>query len=262
MTTPTAATTTQTTLWIWPTGLFPRRLVYYLRAKRLPHSILATHNMTLIPATINPKIGLVSTGSHEERPAGTSLPFLRLQKPGEEPFYIYESMAIMEYFEDLFASEGGYPDLRGNTLEQRARTRDVLSLLADATFWQGLSLMHGDASTLSWSGMTADQMSATAAQDARARHYRLLSKLEKWVGDGIVKKGWRSISGEGVEVSLADLVLMTAIQYAEESYGQDWIEEHGALRVWCERAKGEAWFVEREELERCEKEGFEGLFVG
>jgi hypothetical protein len=43
----------KTTLWLWPTGLFPRCIIYYLHAKHLTLPILMHHNIYLVPATLN-----------------------------------------------------------------------------------------------------------------------------------------------------------------------------------------------------------------
>jgi len=254
--------TTIHTLWLWPSGFFPRRIMYYLRAKRLPSSILSLHNINIIPVAYTPA-GLASKEGHEARPVGTTLPCLRIEKPGQEPFLVYESMAIMEYFENLFGCEA-YPDLRGSTPEQRSRTSDILSLLQEAIVWHGVAYMHGDPATLLWSGMKTPQ-SSSAFTDAKMRHHKLLSKLEDWVGYGITTEGWRSLSGD-TEVTLADIVLMAAVEFSEHWYARewkDWIAEHGILRIWCEKAKEQPWFVKSKELDEMDtSEIMEGVFVG
>src|SRR4051812_27149110 len=39
----------KTTLWVWSSGAFPRRIVYYFHAKGITTTILAQHNIHLIP---------------------------------------------------------------------------------------------------------------------------------------------------------------------------------------------------------------------
>lgn len=181
---------------------------------------------------------------------------MRIEKSGQEPFFIHESIAIVEHFEELFGKEKGYVSIFGETPEQRAKTRDILSLLADATTWSTAALVHGNKSTLFWSGMKEEDMSMCASRDAKRRFDNLLSKLEDWVYDDVIRKETKSLTGEGADVTLADPVLMAAIMYSEDSYGKDWVEDHGVLRVWCERAKKETWFVGRDELKRCESQGW------
>ncbi|KAF2867306.1 hypothetical protein BDV95DRAFT_610720 [Massariosphaeria phaeospora] len=244
---------TKTTIWLWPTGLYPRRLIYYLRAKCITLSTLATHNIHLIPVTFVPTPALVSKPGYEARPKGTSVPCLRIERSGQEPRFVYESMAIMEYLDEVLGGGNAF----GETVEQRARTRDILSLLADAAAFQGVALIHSDKTTLSWSGIESeDAMSASAAIHATGRFHDLLCKLERWVEEDVIRKEMQSLSGEGAGATMADFVLMTAIMYFEDSYGKDWVEEHGVLRLWCERAKGQAWFAGKELLQKCEDEGW------
>lgn len=248
---------TKATIWIWPTGLFPRRLIYYLRAKRITTSTLIAHNIHLIPVTLSMPAGLVTKPGYEPRPDGLSLPCMRVEQPDGSLFWVRESLAIIGWLEDVFGKEKGYDDIRGNRLEQRAKTADIMSVFADAMSWSGTSLIHSDLSTLSWSGMSQDQMSASAAVDAKRRFHLYLSRLEGWVESDVIGKETKSVSGEGANVTLADIVVMTMVMYTEDAYKKDWLEEHGVLRVWCERAKKEAWFVGIEELKRCEEGGWE-----
>lgn len=251
------------TLWLWPTGLFPRRVIYYFRAKQLTLSKLSAHNITLVPVVQDKSqtgaSSLITKSGYEARPPNTSLPCLRVEKPDTSPVYIHESVAILEYFEELFGKEEGYTDLRGKTPEQRAKTRDVLSLLNDAVFWGGLQLMHSHEYTLTWSGMKREQQSASSATDAKMRKDYYLSRLEGWVQEDIINKEDLSLSGQGTGGSLADFVLMAMIDYNDEIYGRDFVEEHGVLRVWWERARGAGWYVDKKGLKRLEESNLEEL---
>ncbi|KAF2183477.1 hypothetical protein K469DRAFT_689942 [Zopfia rhizophila CBS 207.26] len=259
---PTSTTLPKTTLWLWPSGLYPRRLTYYFLSKSLPPSILSSHNIHLIPVILDPvKRGLFSKPGYEERPTGSSLPILRIEKEGKKPFHISESSSILEYFEELFSAKEGYQEMIGRTPEQRARTRDIVNLVNDAVTWSNVVTRHTDPKSLSWSGMTQEQWSESAATDAKKQVHKLFSKLETWVGEDVIRKGCKSLSGEGMDVSLADMSLMAAIMYAEDMHKWDLVEEHGVLRVWCESAKKESWVMPLEEIYKLEREGLEGLFV-
>jgi glutathione S-transferase len=246
------------TLWLWPTGLFPRRVVYYLRAKNITLSMLQAQNIHLIPVILvkdPPKPGLVSKAGFEPRPSEMSLPALRIQHTDGKEFWIHETSAILEYFEEVFSKARGYEDLRGNTAEQRARTRDALSLLVEASIWGGVALVHSDANTTYWSGLSEGEMSASAAKHAERKFHSLLSRLEKWVEADVVGGESQSLSGLGGSVTLADLLVMAQVEYMQEMYGLDWVGEHGVLRVWYERMKGEEWVVGKEDLLDVENTG-------
>ncbi|ORY17292.1 hypothetical protein BCR34DRAFT_597083 [Clohesyomyces aquaticus] len=264
---PSPSTSTRMTLWIWASGLYPRRVAYYLSAKRLPVSVLETHNIHLIPIIADPvKHILISKPGYEERPSGCSFPCLRIERPGHSPHFIYESSAILEYFEDLFPSSQGYEELVGKTAEQRARTRDIMSLLTEAIVWTNVLTRHIDPSSMSWSGMKSlCEQAPSAAMDAnRVLHDKMLSKLEKWVKEDVVDRKCQSLSGEGIHVTLADIGVMAMVQYVEDKVGRDWFDgRHEVLREWVERAKKADWFLGKEEIARTESEevGLRRLFV-
>ena len=257
--TPPTTLKPKVTIWIWPTGLFPRRIMYYFRAKNITLSTLAAHNIHLIPVAIDMAAKtLKANDKYEQKPEGMSLPCMRIEN-GEEggTEYVHESLAIIAFLEEVLPR--GSQDIMGSTPLQRARTHDILSVLSEAILWTSDALMHSDPNTLFWSGLTESTMSASTAKDAKKRFDRLLSKLEGWVEDGVIRGGMQNLSGQGASVTLVDIVLMTSVCYAEDFYGADWIEDHGVLRIWCERAKGAEWWVSAEALKECEVSGWEAV---
>lgn len=253
------------TIWLWPTGLFPRRLIYYLRAKRITLSALTAHNIHLIPVildTATPKLD--AKEGYEKKPEGMSLPCMRVEHVGEERIeYVHESLAIVGFLEEVFGGTGGEDaqaqgcgNIMGSTPSQRARTNDILSLLAEATVYANIALIHSDPTTLFWSGLTSSAMSASTAADASRRFHNMLSKLEGWVEKDVIKGQMSSLSGEGSAVTLADVVLMSSVTYAEDHNGVGWVEGHEGLTSWCERVKGCAWWVGAEGLRGCEESGW------
>ncbi|KAF2106984.1 hypothetical protein BDV96DRAFT_654077 [Lophiotrema nucula] len=147
----------------------------------------------------------------------------------------------MEYLEDLFDGEDGLRTLRGSTAVQRARTRGIVSLMNDLLRIVGIALIHSDSSTLTWSGLTREQQSATAANDFFKRARAIVSKLEDCFADALEK---------GFGVQMGDV------------YGSDVIGWSGAVKEWRERTKKEPWFVSKEELEEMEEQGFETVLFG
>ncbi|KAF2679184.1 hypothetical protein K458DRAFT_280836, partial [Lentithecium fluviatile CBS 122367] len=174
------------TIWIWPTGLFPRRILYYLRAKHITPSHLNSRNIHLIPVTLNSSGNLVTKEGFEERPAGMSLPCMCIEHADGTTTWVHESLAIVAWLEEVFPGEG-CEDIMGSTIEQRARTRDILSVLGDAIVWGNCALIHSDPSTSSWSGLTPSAQSATTAIDANKRFHNLLSKIEAWCEKDVVQ---------------------------------------------------------------------------
>jgi dephospho-CoA kinase len=98
-------------------------------------------------------------------------------------------------------------------------------------------------------------MSPVTASHAEKKCEQLLSKLERWVVEDVIDGTRKSLSGEGGDVTLADMVVMAQVEYMREMYGMDWVAEHGVLRVWCDRAKEEEWVIGREALLEVERTG-------
>lgn len=252
------------TIWLWPTGLFPRRVLYYLRAKHITLSALTAQNIHLIPVLLDTAAWkLEAKEGYESRPEGMSLPCMRIEHvKGGGVEYVHETESIVRYLEEVFRgkdAENGCGDIMGSTASQRARTHDIVSVVSEASVWSSVALMHSDTRTLSWSGLDASSMSASAAADARKRSHRLLSKVETWVEADVVEKKTESLSGEGGAVTLADVVLMSNIAYMEDSYGKDFVEEHGVLRLWYDRAREYGWVVGLDRLKECEESGWSAV---
>jgi glutathione S-transferase len=241
----------KTTVWLWPTGLFPRRIILYLRAKHITLSNLRAYNISLIPVALTPDYNLLSLPTFEARPPNTSLPVMRMEFE-DEVVWIRESAAIIAYFEDVFSGGMGCKDLWGGTVQQRARTRDGLSLLNDVTCWSAVDMVHSNAATLSWSGLNEEGMSMSAAEHARGKVDMLLGRLDGWVKESGQKCG--SLSGRGGEVTILDVAVMS-LGYLQEMYGEDGLGGHVVLKGWWERLRGAEWVLSREELQKVEESG-------
>jgi glutathione S-transferase len=233
---------TKTTLWIWPTGLFPRRLLYYFRAKHMTLTALKDHNIDLIPVTLSTSpLALESVPGHEARPKDTSLPVMRIVHADGREVWIRESLSILEYLEDLRPS----PSLLGESAGEKAQTRDIVSLLNDAMHWGLIHLIHSDSKTTFWSGLNEDEMSKSTAEHAKGKFEFYLQRLEAWIKDGggaIVRR-----------TTIAGMVLLAQVEYHEMIYGADWIKGHTVLREWVGRMKEEEWYVESGVLKGVEE---------
>ncbi|KAF3006087.1 hypothetical protein E8E13_011091 [Curvularia kusanoi] len=246
----------RTTLWIWPSGLFPRRLVYYFLAKGITPSSLKQHNIDLVPIqlTLSPPT-LQALQGHEPRPADASLPILRIAHADGRIVWIRESVSILEYLEELFPSSAGWTDLCGENAEQRAQTRDVVGILNDAMHWSLIWLVHSDIRTTSWSGLAEQDMSPSTARHAEARFHFYLSRLERWVQED----NWSGTK----HASLAGLLLLAQVEYYKSTYNSDWIAGYALLGQWVIDMKMEAWAVSSEKLKGPERgEGWAVLFGG
>jgi glutathione S-transferase len=257
----------RTTLWLWPTGLFPRRVIFYMRAKGLTTAILRARNIHLIPVKIvfqDPYPAIVSCPGYEARPEPHhSLPVMRIERDASAggDFWIREAMGITQYLEEFFGTEEGYTNLMGSSIMQRVRARDVLNALADATGFCFNALIHLKPECCFFSGLKEEEMSKKGGEDARNRFHATLKKVEGWIeGDVCGEKGTMSVTGDGIAVTLADIHLGAQIMYAVEPYGTDWLEGHEVFQEWWARVKGKRFVVQRKDLLEVERSGkWEGV---
>ena len=247
----------KTTIWIWPTGLYPRRIIYFLLIKNITLSALAAHNIHLIPIQLSP-IALVSTPGLEPRPDGTSVPLMRLSYADGTHFFIHETSSILEYLQEIFPDG---PDIKGETAHQRARSRDVLSLLSEAIVWYGVEKFHSDHNTASWSGLKVEDQSRAAAAHGKMKVGTLLDKFEAWVREDVEGKGGVSLVGGG-HATLADLAHMAPVEYFGEKFGADWIKGYEVLEMWYRRMKKQDWVVAGKGLAEVEDKGEWGVLLG
>jgi glutathione S-transferase len=125
--------TAQLELYVLPWGLYPRRVLLYLTSKNLLSSTL----IKITPVAPLPT-GMTAPG----KPPG-SVPILRLP----DGTFIKQSLAIIEFFEDICENPDPAKEwqvelarttnreigMRGRTAEEKARTREVLGLVDEAS---------------------------------------------------------------------------------------------------------------------------------
>ncbi|KAJ8117755.1 hypothetical protein OPT61_g1131 [Boeremia exigua] len=238
----------RTTLWIWPSGLFPRRLVYYFRAKKITLPILTSHNIYLVPVAISTSSStLEAIQGFETRPKDATLPILRISRKNGEETWIRESLSIIQYFEELFPASDGWPDLQGVSMEERAQVTDVLSLLGDVVHWSLIYLINSDQTTTRWSGLSEESISSSAAAHAKGKRQFYLDRLQKWLETDALRITER--------MTIAGVVLLAQVEYHEMIYKTDWIEGHTVLGQWIERMRGEEWYVTNRALKDVEDQG-------
>jgi glutathione S-transferase len=244
------------TLWIWPSGIFPRRLVYYLKVKSLSENDLDNLKLSLIPCFVDLQsqdLHLDSISGFEKRPQGYSLPVLRISgaKSSDKAEYVTQSSSILEYLEDLLPETEGFANLRGKNALQAAKIRDIVQLTNELLTWCNVNMRHSTAFSLLWSGMTKEQQSQQASKDAQTQVARLLEKLECW----IETSGGISLVG-AESPTIADVTVAAAKTSMEEIYGLDLFREFDSLDAWWSRYQASPWFVTRAEIEEVERDGF------
>jgi glutathione S-transferase len=124
-------------LYVLEFGVYPRRVVIYLKEKGL----LDSGMIKITPVDLQ--------GVAPGKPKGTS-PMLRLP----DGTFIKQSIAILEYFEDIcqdpqqewqhkLASYSKQPTMRGQSAEERARMRSIMGLAEEAMIYFGFACHKG-----------------------------------------------------------------------------------------------------------------------
>ena len=186
---------------VW--GLYPRRVAIYLAEKGL-----AEIERIAFDATQGwPPAELKSVS-----PSGT-VPILI---PDDGPA-IRQSVAILEYLEEIHPS----PSMLGRTAQDRARTRELMSVIDEACIHFG-TWCHKASPVFAM----REPQSHDAARVARDDFFHHLTILEALVSE---------TSGPflaGGEVTVADCMAMATFQFADRFYGVPLPEDCPALGRW------------------------------
>lgn len=207
-------------LYFYPWMPYPRRVIIYLREKGISSSVV-----TVVPVT-DPQLGSIAPAEFSPKPPG-SLPILAIPisenqaKSPEDFVYIRQSLAIMNYLDDLCdAGLDGFPKsaypMRGAGILGRARDRELLSITEECMpGWNPVRLFG--------SGLGTMAIPVAAMESLRWIH-RQLATIEGWWKDqdfsGLQKDGDR-------QVTMAEIVLYGFLEFTVEVYGRDLTQGSG-----------------------------------
>lgn len=176
-------------------GLYPRRVILYLREKGIPEN-----EVELLPIGIE-KVGEAFPMSAPGMPVG-SVPCLDL---GDGKF-IRQSVAILYYLESQYGSRK--PNMIGETDEEQAFVRDLLSYIDEACLCFGLACQHGSRQFESMEGTSESAMRFLL--DRCDANLRYLS--ERCNPD-------TTYLTDNHRVTVADCCAFSTMQFALEVYG-------------------------------------------
>ena len=210
-------------VWVFHGGASPRRVVVYLGERGFADNVV-----DILPATIS---GPGAPAEAPGKPPG-SVPLLAL--PNGQ--CIHESIAIIEYFEDL-ADVQGLRTMRGRTPQERARVRDMLGLTEQLTIGVELAAVHG---CTVFSSEIEGQQSAPSVRWLLRYCDKQLSRISEYAsseGPFLVK-----LADESTErsVTVADCVLFATLQYARELFGLDFSKAHPRIGLFYDAFEGRA----------------------
>ncbi len=135
----------------------------------------------------------------------------------EDGTVIGSSIAILEYLEERFPS----PDMLGATPEDRARTRQLVAVIDEAT--NQLGIWCHKASPIFAEREEQSLEAAGFAANAYHGQLRLLDTMMQKAGGPFLA---------GPQVTIADCITMATLQFAEEFYGVPVPEHYAALAMW------------------------------
>jgi len=230
-------------LYINPGALFSRRVLIYLAEKQLRDA----HFIKITSATTTVTLKTTAPG----KPPG-SLPILAL---GNGTF-IKQSITIIEYLEDLCDGVQSSPPynpssnrelleeqpelfaaakktMRGRTAEEKARTREVLGLVDEATTHFSFACHHGSAMF-----SLMEKQSPATSKITMTLCRKTMTLIEDYCKDDHRFK----VQGQEIQhgATTADCVLFALLQFAEIMYGIDLVQGLPVLQ------RFKAWFETRE----------------
>ncbi|CAI0643223.1 unnamed protein product [Colletotrichum noveboracense] len=240
------------TLFLWPKGFYPRRIVYYLLLKGLatPDGIMKGQSTSM-----SLKINIINYNSETNRleptdaddlkPADKSTPCLRIFDADKGTTrWIHESTIIPAYLEDAYPD---FPPLQSRDIVDRAILGDIMAGINAAQDDFSYYLGHASPVACKYMGLDAADRSLKAALNAKAQIHKCLLKVQTWASGSLETTGWLT---PGIDTpGLADVCLAGWLRYIWLSYEYDVIEAEGmdALRDWWVRFRKLRWWAEVEE---------------
>lgn len=246
---------TEHTLWLWPEGMFPRRITFWLLMKGLvasPADLLAgkTKDPSIRISLIRMDIskGFVYLDTADPAPQGASSPCLRIHHVSSgAKHYIHESSAILAYLERAYSDVG--PALAPQDPIGLAIMDDLAGVINLAMGDSYYYIKHSVPQTAAWSGLKNEERSHAAAINGYASMVRNLVKLQWWAEDSLQNTGWLTPAVEGPGV--IDITLASGRRYLELTFGWNIFEkeELKSLAAWYERFQAVPWWKTLEERE-------------
>ncbi|GAP88568.2 hypothetical protein SAMD00023353_7000410 [Rosellinia necatrix] len=241
----------QLTLFLWPAGLFPRRVTYWLVLKGLVSSYsdilagkTADPNLSIVRLGITPpKFGWTYEPADDPLPASvsTSTPCLRVRdaETGAER-WVRESSSIIAYLERAYAGRG--PALAPAGALDAAATGDLVGQLNLALAESATYLRHASPQLAVYAELRDEDRSRAAARVGHRQFVRGLAKVQAWAADSLATTGWLTPGTDGP--GLVDVNLAAPRRYLELAYGWDLFEDEELkpLDEWYKRFQKLPWW--------------------
>ncbi|KAI1296970.1 hypothetical protein F5Y03DRAFT_291875 [Xylaria venustula] len=251
-------TNDQITLFLWPEGLYPRRVGYWLLIKGLvssPQDLLngSTTDPNLSIVLQSPNITATSIEwnyNPENDPLpkniSTTTPCLRIRhsKTGNHR-WVRESSSIIAYLEQVYADKA--PSLQSKDLLDIAATNDLVGQINLSIFDAATYARHASPQLAAFAGLKEEERSRASARVGYQNMIKGLVKVSKWAEDSLRTTGWLTPGTNGP--GLVDLNLAAPCRFYELAYGWNIFEkeELRPLAECYERFRKLSWWDALEE---------------
>jgi glutathione S-transferase len=195
-------------LYCFPVAPNPTKVRLFLAEKAA-----AGRPLNVEEVTVSLPEGEQNEPEHAARNPFKRLPVLELDDGG----YILESLAIIEYLDELFPE----PSLIGRTARERAATRQMERIIETGVMNQIARYVHATNSPL---GLPPNEQEAATA---RTTLEKTLAVLDTWFADG------RSFAAGG-EPSIADCTLAAGLHFGRFG-GVQFVEAYPNVAAWDRR---------------------------
>lgn len=187
-------------------GIYPRRVGVYLGEKQIPG--LVRIDVPVAQNSPSPILGdLTPTGTVPALDTGDGQ-------------VIGSSIAILEYLEERYPS----PNLLGNTPGARAKTREAVAIIDEATVQMGIWVRN--ISPVFAGRVPQNAQAGKVAAGIYHRQVRLLEKFAATAGGPFLA---------GQSVTIADCIGFATLQFAREFYGIPLPDDCPTLQSWYDR---------------------------
>lgn len=214
-------------LFVFHGGPAPRRTVLYVHERRFPEGFVE-----IIPCTIDAP---AAPAKAPRKPPG-SVPLLHDPETG---FVLRESLAILDYLEDLAEAPQGplqlRPTMRGATAQDRAKTKEMLGLIDAVTVDVEYAPTFG---CKLFAPTVGGEQSAAAVRWLLRHAHQNLARIAEYAAEGGTTPWLVKFDGEDeARITLADCALFAILQYAEHMFGWDLTEKYPRLRLFYDAFK-------------------------
>jgi len=221
----TSSSLPQMTLYVLAAGLFPPRVLIYLKEKGVPATAIKVVEVGMSSKGVNIERILSNNPTNSDMLSNRAktVPVLEIQNSDWSKNFITESIAILQYLEEIFQGDSELKNMTGDNPYERARHAEILFTAVEMTDFVALYLHKASAVFVGLEEQPVD-----AARILLERGRKRLVDLEHKIDE-------HGPFMCGPHVRLVDCVAYASFQFFVNAYGI-------ADVMFKDRAKLERWY--------------------